>query len=125
MKKSHPFFLIGIFIFGITLLNMGVLYFLPEIVNFFPYFERRPVQIILSDILFLEGGIFLIIGSILAGASFYSLAAPGGLKAEYSRRIFDWRLLLKERDIPSTLTIGLTVLLIGVICLVSAVLIAQ
>lgn len=78
----------------------------------------RPGNYILSDILFYEGGFFLIFGGMVAGAVLFLGWKPDRLGL-FVEPVFRWTILKKERDIPAAILLGLIMIIMG-ICYISA-----
>lgn len=96
---------------------------LPALRDFYSYWNYVPSNIVLSDILFIEGALLLVAGAIFAGFSLYTITYQSGdkLKYDYVKSGFSWEAIKKEHDIPSTLGIGLVLLGVGIACIVAAV----
>ena len=88
------------------------------IVMFQDQWNYRPGNYILSDILFYEGGFFLIFGGMVAGAVLFLGWKPDRLGL-FVEPVFRWTILKKERDIPAGILLGLIMIIMG-ICYISA-----
>ena len=98
--------------------------YFPVLKKLFPLWAYKSLHYVLSDILFLEGGMFLILGAFIAGANLSKMIVPGILKVEYTAKlILYWKLLLKEMQISPALTIGLVLIGTGIIYIVVGILI--
>ena len=82
----------------------------------------RSATLILSDILFLEAGFFVVFGAMLAGAVLYLAWSPGWMSL-FVDPVFHWRIIKKERETPSALIIGFLVICIGIIYIITAAII--
>ena len=87
-----------------------------------PYWKGKPVAVVLSDILFIEAGTLIFFGTLVAGVILYNAwAALDVRKAQFTEYIWNWRKMKGERDYPAALIIGLTILAVGIIYLVVAI----
>ena len=73
----------------------------------------RPGNYILSDILFYEGGFFLIFGGMVAGVVLFLGWKPDRLGL-FVEPVFRWTILKKERDIPAAILLGLVMTIMGI-----------
>jgi sterol desaturase/sphingolipid hydroxylase (fatty acid hydroxylase superfamily) len=88
----------------------------------FPFWENKPVTVVLSDILFIEAGVLIVFGALIAGVILYnSWAALDVRKVQFIEYIWNWRKIKEERNSPVGLTVGLTILAVGIIYLVIAI----
>jgi hypothetical protein len=71
-------------------------------------------NVIISDILFFEGGFFLVFGAMLAGAVLFISWKPDRLGL-FQEPVFRWKIIKKERDIPAALLLGLITIISGII----------
>ena len=97
---------------------------LPVAQRLFPFWEGKPVAVFLSDVLFVEAGVFLVFGALIAGVILYnSWAALDVRKVQFAEYIWNWKKMKEERDSPTGLTVGLTILAVGVVYVLGAVIV--
>ena len=96
--------------------------YLPILRVAFPFWSERSDIYILSDILFFEGGFFLVFGAMLAGAVLYLSWSPGWM-ALFVDPVFHWRIVKKEREIPAALILGFLIMAMGIIYISASVII--
>jgi hypothetical protein len=89
----------------------------------FPFWEYRAQYLVLSDILFFEGGLFLIIGALLAGVTLYNAWVPDAFKARFTESLFNWKIIRKGREISPALKIGLILIGAGIIYILAAIIV--
>ncbi len=95
--------------------------YLPILQELFPFWEHRPTYLVLSDILFLEGGLFLFFGALIAGAVLYNAWVPDAFRAGFTKSVFNWELIRKSREISPALKIGLVLIAAGFIYILAAI----
>jgi hypothetical protein len=96
--------------------------YLPILQELFPFWKHRPTYLVLSDILFLEGGLFLFFGALIAGVVMYNAWSPGRL-ALFIKQVFDWEIVRKAREIPASLIVGLILIGAGIIYILAAIIV--
>jgi hypothetical protein len=69
--------------------------YLPILQRLFPFWEYKPTYLVLSDILFLKGGLFHFFGAFIAGVVIYNAWSPGRL-ALFMKQVFDLELSEKR-----------------------------
>jgi sterol desaturase/sphingolipid hydroxylase (fatty acid hydroxylase superfamily) len=95
---------------------------LPTLQRLMPFWKNKPVTVIISDILFVESGALIALGALIAGAILYNAwAALDVRKVQFTEYIWNWRKMKEERESPAGLIIGLTILTVGIIYLVIAI----
>ena len=95
---------------------------LPTFQRLMPFWKNKLVTVILSDILFVESGALIALGALIAGAILYNAwAALDVRKVQFTEYIWNWRKMKEERESPAGLIIGLTILTVGIIYLVIAI----
>ena len=97
-------------------------YYVPILQSALTAWRYRSNNLILSDILFFEAGFFLIFGALLAGAVLYLAWSPGWM-ALFVDPVFHWKIVKKEREIPSALILGFLIMTIGVIYISAAIIV--
>jgi hypothetical protein len=95
--------------------------FADELVTVF-HNEFRPDTYVLSDLLFYEAGIFLAFGAVFAGVVLFVGWKPDMLSL-FVEPVFRWTIIKKEREIPSSLLLGLLILSVGIIYIAVSVII--
>jgi hypothetical protein len=89
----------------------------------FPFWDNKPVTIFLSDVLFLEAGVFIFFGALISGAILYnSWAALDVRKVQFPEYIWNLRQMREERNFPTGLIIGLVFLAVGTTYVLAAIL---
>ena len=87
----------------------------------FPFWINRSATLILSDILFVEGAVFLVFGALIAGVTLYNAWVPTDVqKAQFTEYIWNWKRIKEERNFPTGLLVGLILIFIGIIYLLAA-----
>jgi hypothetical protein len=89
----------------------------------FPFWHNKPVKVFLSDVLFLEAGVFIVFGALISGAILYnSWAALDVRKVQFTEYIWNLRQMRKERNFSTGLIIGLVFLAVGILYVLAAIL---
>jgi hypothetical protein len=89
----------------------------------FPFWDNKPVTVFLSDVLFLEAGVFIFFGALISGAILYnSWAALDVRKVQFPEYIWNLRQMREERNFPTGLIIGLVFLAVGTTYVLAAIL---
>ena len=89
----------------------------------FPFWHNKPVKVFLSDVLFLEAGVFNFFGALISGAILYnSWAALDVRKVQFTEYIWNLRQMRRERNFPTGLIIGLVFLAVGITYVLAAIL---
>jgi len=85
----------------------------------------KSANLVLSDILFIEGALLLVAGAVFAGFSLYTMVMRPSDKLKYDdvKSVFNWETIKKEQAESSTMKIGLVLLSVGIVCVVVAVLV--
>jgi hypothetical protein len=122
--KSDLWWLLFVFLLFVPMLIDFVYLndYLPILQAAIPFWSERPAVYVLSDILFLEAGFFLIFGAMFAGVVLYLAWSPGWM-ALFVDPVFRWEIIKKEREIPAAFIVGLVILAAGVIYILAAILI--
>ena len=96
---------------------------LPFAQRIFPFWKNKPVTVFLSDVLFLEAGVFIFFGALISGAILYnSWAALDVRKVQFTEYIWNLRQMRRERNFPTGLIIGLVFLAVGITYVLAAIL---
>ena len=112
MLKTR-FFWIAFFLLMLVPLFITFIFADNLIAMFQDEWNYRPGNYILGDILFYEGGFFLIFGGMVAGAVLFLSWKPDRLGL-FVEPVFRWKILKKERDIPAAILLGLLMIIIGI-----------
>ncbi len=65
---------------------------LPTAQRLFPIWRNKPAPVLLSDILFIEGGLLLVFGALIAGVTLYiAWAALDVRQEQFTDYILSWR----------------------------------
>jgi hypothetical protein len=82
--------------------------------NIMPYWRNRSTTLFLSDMLFLQGGAFILLGALVAGVILYNAWGTTRLLfRKYISSIWNTKVMEKERRAPAGLAIGLILIGIG------------
>jgi hypothetical protein len=77
-----------------------------------PYWRNRSTTLLLSDMLFLQGGALILFGALVAGTILYNAWAPTDVRrAQFTEYIWNWKVMDKERGstkgaLPGLILIG-------------------
>ena len=97
---------------------------LPTAQRTFPFWRGKTEAVFLSDILFIEAGVLILFGAVIAGAILYSSWAALDVRTvQFTDYIWNWRQMKKDRDSPAGVTFGLILLAVGIIYVLVAVLV--
>jgi hypothetical protein len=91
----------------------------------FPFWNNKSTNLILSDLLFVEGGLFLVLGALVAGVTLYTAWVPDAFRASLTKSIFNLKTIRKGREIPSGVIFGLIVLSSGLVYILAAIAVAS
>ena len=90
------------------------------------FWKNRSTILLLSDILFLEGGFFLIFGALFAGVILYNAWVPTDVrKAQFTEYIWNWKVISKERGLTTGALAGLIIIGVGLIYIAVAIVITN
>jgi hypothetical protein len=122
--KSNIWWMLFVFLLFVPMLIDFVYLndYLPILRIAFPFWSDRSALYVLSDVLFFEGGFFLIFGAAFAGVVLYLAWSPGWMSL-FVNPVFRWKIVKKEREIPASLILGLLIIAIGVIYISAAVMV--
>ncbi len=96
--------------------------YIPILQNLLLGWRYRSYNLILSDILFYEAGLFFVIGAMLAGAVLFLAWKPDRL-ALFLEPVFRWTIIEKEREIPAALLLGLLLIAMGIVYILASVIV--
>ena len=83
--------------------------------NILPYWRNRSPTLLLSDMLFLQGGAFILFGALVAGVILYSAWGTTRLLfRKYISSIWNIEVMKEERRSPTGLAIGLILIGTGI-----------
>jgi len=97
--------------------------YLPSLQESVTFWKYKTTYSILSDILLIEGGLFLVIGALLAGVILYNAWVPHPFRARFTESIFNWKLVRGSREISPALKIGLILIGAGIIYILAAIIV--
>jgi hypothetical protein len=97
-------------------------YFISIAQSDLPGWNYRSKSVILSDILFFEGGFFLVFGAMLAGAVLFISWEPDRLGL-FVEPVFRWKIIKKEREIPAALFLGIIIIIVGIVYISASIMI--
>ena len=113
-----------------------ILLLLPAVINFvfisdilifvqkaFIYYRYTTADVLLRDILFIEGAALLIFGALVGGVTLYNAWVPTDVrKAQFTEYIWNWKRMREERNFPTGLMVGIALIACGIIYILMAVL---
>jgi hypothetical protein len=83
--------------------------------NIFPYWRNRSTTLMLSDMLFLQGGVFIFFGALIAGVILYNAwQTKQSLIRKYISSIWNTKVMEEERRSPKGFAIGLILIGVGI-----------
>ena len=89
------------------------------------FWDDKTELVFLSDILFTEAAVLILLGALIAGAVLYtSWASLDVRKVQFTESIWSWKRMNEERNSSIGLREGLTILAVGIIYVVAAVVIS-
>jgi hypothetical protein len=92
--------------------------------NIFPYWRNRSATLMLSDMLFLQGGVFIFFGALTAGVILYNAwGTTPRLIRKYISSIWNIKVMEEERRSPKGLAIGLILIGVGITYIVIGIII--
>ncbi len=81
----------------------------------FPYWRNRSTTLLLSDMLFLQGGAFILFGALVAGVILYNAwGTTKRLFRKYISSIWNIKVMEEERRSPAGLAFGLILIGAGI-----------
>lgn len=87
--------------------------------NIFPYWRNRSKTLLLSDMLFLQGGAFISFGALVAGVILYNAWGTNRLLfRKYISSIWNTKVMEKERRSPTGFAIGLILIGTGIVYII-------
>jgi hypothetical protein len=88
------------------------------------FWRIRSFTLLLSDLLFIEGGIFLILGALFAGVILYNAWVPTDVRrTQFSEYIWNWKVMDKERGSAAGALAGIILIATGIAYIVISILI--
>jgi hypothetical protein len=88
----------------------------------FPFWVYATPAVIFKDILFIEGAILLIFGALIGGVTLYTAWTPTDVrKTQFTEYIWNWKKIKEERNFPTGLIVGLTLIVFGIIYFLIAI----
>ena len=89
------------------------------------FWDDKTELVFLSDILFTEAAVLILLGALIAGAVLYtSWASLDVRQVQFTESIWSWKRMNEERNSSIGLREGLTILAVGIIYVVAAVVIS-
>jgi hypothetical protein len=80
-----------------------------------PYWRNRSITLLLSDMLFLQGGALILFGALVAGTILYNAWAPTDVRrAQFTEYIWNWKVMDKERGSTKGALLGLVLIGAGI-----------
>ena len=96
----------------------------PILQRVFSFWRYRTTTLLLSDLLFLQGGTLILFGALVAGVILYNAWGTTGLLfRKYIPAIWNTKVMEQERRAPAGLAIGLILLGAGIIYIVVGIII--
>jgi ABC-type phosphate transport system permease subunit len=91
----------------------------------FAFWENKTELVFLSDVLFMEAAVLIIVGALIAGAVLYSSWASLDVRqVQFTESIWNWKKMKEERNSAVGLIEGLTILAVGILYVVTAVIVS-
>jgi hypothetical protein len=91
----------------------------------FPYWRNRSATLMLSDMQFLQGGVFIFFGALIAGVILYNVwGTTPRLFRKYISSIWNTKVMEEERRAPKGLAIGLILIGVGIAYIIIGIIIA-
>ena len=92
--------------------------------NILPYWRNRSTTLMLSDMLFLQGGVFIFFGALTAGIILYNAwGTTPRLFRKYISSIWNTKVMEEERRAPKGLAIGLILIGVGIAYIIIGIII--
>jgi hypothetical protein len=92
--------------------------------NIFPYWRSRSTSLLLSDMLFLQGGVFIFFGALTAGVILYNAwQTKQNLIRKYISSIWNPEVMEEERRSSKGFVIGLILVGVGIVYIVIGIII--
>jgi len=89
--------------------------FVSALQKLLPYWRNRSTTLLLSDMLFLQGGAFILFGALVAGVILYNAWGTTRLLfRKYISSIWNTKVMEEERKSPTGLAIGLILIGVGI-----------
>lgn len=125
MKKAYWVVVFLLFTFCLIAVNYVIVNNYLQVLQESYLWEDKSANLVLSDILFIEGALLLVAGAVFAGFSLYTMVMRPSDKLKYDdvKSVFNWETIKKEQAESSTIKIGLVLLGVGIVCIVVAVLV--
>ena len=96
----------------------------PALQNGFTFWSNRSSTLLLSDLLFFEGGFLFLFGALIAGTILYSAWVPSDVRrAQFTEYIWNWKVMDKDRGSTSGALPGLILIGVGITYIIVAILI--
>ena len=98
--------------------------FISALQNIFPYWKNRSTTLMLSDMLFLQGGAFIFFGALTAGVILHNAwGTTPRLIRKYISSIWNTKVMEEERRSPKGFAIGLILIGVGIAYIVIGIII--
>ena len=96
----------------------------PALQRALPFWSNRSTTLLLSDMLFLQGGALLFLGALVAGTILYNAWAPTDVRrAQFTEYIWNWKVMNKDRGSTSGALPGLLLIGIGIVYVIVGIII--
>ena len=96
----------------------------PSLQNVFTFWRNRSTTLLLSDLLFLEGGFLFLFGALIAGTILYNAWAPTDVRrAQFTEYIWNWKVMNKDRGSTKGALPGLTLIGVGIAYIIFGIII--
>ena len=124
MRNTYWILVFVLLTFSLIAIDFAIVSnYLPILQKSFPFWKYKSTYSVLSDILLIEGGLFLVIGALLAGVILYNAWVPHPFRARFTESIFNWKLVREGREISPALKIGLILIGAGIIYILAAIIV--
>lgn len=88
------------------------------------YWRNRSTTLLLSDMLFLQGGALILFGALIAGVILYNAWVPTDVRrAQFTEYIWNWKVMDKERGSTKGALPGLILIGAGIAYIIVGILI--
>ena len=92
--------------------------------NIFPYWRNRLTTLVLSDMLFLQGGVLIFLGALISGVILYNAwGTTPRLIRKYISSIWNPKVMAEERKSQKGFVMGLIFIGVGIVYIIVGILI--
>ena len=110
--------MIGEFFFASEIFQIAQIMYSP--------WKEEPLTVFISDVYFIEGGLFMVFGALVGGSILYNAWVSTDVrKAQFTEYIWNWKRIKEERNFPTGLTFGLTLIVIGIVYIITSIFVSH